>query len=465
MSPSSPTIVVTSRTVDADFDPWPQVRALPTRWRPILLDSRGDVERARWSLWAVRPTHVHAVRAADLLPLTRDERARRLYAPLTAAEREWRLEAALDIDAVPFLGGWIGRIDYEAGALCAARPLPPRDPHARRDVLRFGFYPRVYLHDRRERRVLRCELRNAPPLRVPRRSVRRAARAARALASPSGERASYEARVEAARELIAAGDIYQVNLSAELDRGAKLDARRLYGLLRASSPAPYGAFAAEPEGALLCNSPELHFRTRAREWRTEPIKGTRPRSADPQTDRVAREELLSSAKDRAELAMIVDLYRNDLGKLALPGSVRVPEGIRLRSFANVHHLMAEVVARSAGRVEPRKALLALFPAGSITGAPKQRAMEIVRELEERDRGIYCGGVGTVDVRGEMMFNVAIRSAEIVRGALSLRMGAGIVADSVPASELAELHAKGSAWRAALAQIAAGIPAARPESQA
>ncbi|MBL8900367.1 MAG: anthranilate synthase component I family protein [Planctomycetes bacterium] len=452
MSPSSPTIVVTARSVEADFDPWLIVRALPTRWRPILLDSGGDVERARWSLWAARPTQVHAVRAAELLPLARDDRARRLYGPLAPPEVAWRIEAELAIDELPFLGGWIGRIDYEAGALCAARPLAPRDPRAARDVLRFGFYPRVYLHDRREHRVLRCELRNAPARRSSRRSARRATRVADRCAGPSAELAAYEARVEEAQRLIAAGDIYQVNLSAELARGAALDARRLYGALRAISPAPYGAFAAEPEGALLCNSPELHFRTRGLAWHTEPIKGTRARGAEPRADRAAREELLASEKDRAELAMIVDLYRNDLGRLALPGSVRVPEGIQLRSFANVHHLMAEVLARSAARIDPARALLALFPAGSITGAPKQRAMEIVRALEERDRGIYCGAIGAVDVRGEMMFNVAIRSAEVVRGELSLRMGAGIVADSSPASELAELHAKAAAWRRALACV-------------
>jgi para-aminobenzoate synthetase component 1 len=447
MPPSSPTIAITARDVPADFDPWIRVRALPTRWRPILLDSGGDVERARWSLWAARPTSVHAVRRTRLLARDREQRLELLYGPLAPRDGAFRVETEerLELEELPFVGGWLGHVHYEAGAFCAARPIAPRAEHSGADLLRFAFYPRVFLHDRRERKLWRCELRGFTPRGVRRRSRASAARPF----APSAEAERFPARVERARELIAAGDLYQVNLSAELVRGRGLDARRLYGALRAHSPAPYGAFAAAPEGVLLCNSPELHFRTRGEEWFAQPIKGTRARSRDAAADRAAREELFVSEKDRAELAMIVDLYRNDLGRFALPGSVRVPRGIELRSFANVHHLMADVVARRAVRIAPRDALEALFPAGSITGAPKQRAMEIVRELEERDRGIYCGAVGAVDVRGEMMFNVAIRSAEIARGELALRMGAGIVWDSAPASELAELHAKAAAWREAL----------------
>lgn len=447
MPPSSPTIVITARDVPADFDPWIRVRDLPTRWRPILLDSGGDVERARWSLWAARPTRVHSVRSAQLLARDRERRLELLYGPLAPIASRWRVETEerLELEDLPFVGGWLGRVHYEAGALCAARPIAPRAERSRAELLRFAFYPRVFLHDRRDRRLWRCELRGfALP-----RTRRVARRGATRPVAPGAEAERFVARVERARELIAAGDLYQVNLSAELARGRGLDARRLYDALRAHSPAPYGAFAAGPEGALLCNSPELHFRTRGEEWIAQPIKGTRARGRDAAEDRAASEELLASEKDRAELAMIVDLYRNDLGRFALPGSVQVPRGIELRSFANVHHLMADVVARSPKRFAPRAALEALFPAGSITGAPKQRAMEVIRELEERERGVYCGAVGAVDVRGEMMFNVAIRSAEITRGELALRMGAGIVWDSVPASELAELHAKAAAWREAL----------------
>ena len=261
----------------------------------------------------------------------------------------------------------------------------------------------------------------------------------------------FEASVRRAQEYIAAGDIYQVNLAqrfvAEWPRKAR--PWDFYRVLRRVSPAPYAALLNWDGGALLSSSPELFLRFSGPSVETHPIKGTRPRFADPREDVRAAEELIHSEKERAELLMITDLERNDLGQFCEFGSVEVRELAKLERFEQVHHLVSVVRGRMRREFDPLEAFRLAFPGGSITGAPKKRAMEIIRELEGIPRGAYTGAIGYFGLNGESQFNIAIRTLELSGSRLEFRCGAGIVADSVPAAEYEEtLHKAAGIFRAA-----------------
>ncbi|ABG03729.1 aminodeoxychorismate synthase, subunit I [Rubrobacter xylanophilus DSM 9941] len=264
-------------------------------------------------------------------------------------------------------------------------------------------------------------------------------------------RGTYEGAVERAREYIRAGDVFQVNLShrlrAEAPRpveGWGVGAWPLYRRLRERSPVPHGAYLGLGEAAVLSASPERFLRLAGRGVQTRPIKGTRPRGRNPEEDRRMARLLASSAKDRAENVMIVDLLRNDIGKVCRTGSVRVPELCGLEGHASVWHLVSTVVGElrpGAGVVE---LLAACFPGGSVTGAPKIRAMEIIEELEPVRRGVYCGAIGYISFCGEMDTNIAIRTLVLAGNEAHLQVGGAVVADSDPRAEYDETLAKARA---------------------
>ena len=248
-------------------------------------------------------------------------------------------------------------------------------------------------------------------------------------------RASYQQAVRRAKEYIAAGDIYQVNLSQRFQCAVDAPAPEVYLALRAANPAPYCAYLDIGNSQILSSSPECFLKLEGRQVITRPIKGTRPRAVDPA-------ELLASPKDNAELLMITDLERNDLGRVCEFGSVHVPELVRVESFATVHHLVATVVGTLRREVSHVDCVRACFPGGSITGAPKIRAMEIIDELEPHARGIYTGAIGYFGPDGRSDFNIAIRTAVYQPGGrLTFQAGGGIVADSDPAAEYDETLAK------------------------
>lgn len=264
-------------------------------------------------------------------------------------------------------------------------------------------------------------------------------------------REEYLRRVGRALDYIAAGDIYQVNLaqrfSGRWPHG--LCGYGLYQVLREVSPAPYAAFLNLGGREILSSSPEQFLSFSGREVCTRPIKGTRPRFADPGRDARSAAELTSSAKEIAELVMITDLERNDLGQVCEFGSIAVTELAGLESFRQVFHLVSTVRGRLRPDVDHLAALEACFPGGSITGAPKRRAMEIIAELETGPRGPYTGAIGYFGVNGESQFNIAIRTAVISGGKIEYQVGAGIVADSDPVSEYEETLHKGRGLREAL----------------
>jgi len=252
------------------------------------------------------------------------------------------------------------------------------------------------------------------------------------------------------REWIAAGDIYQVNLAQAFEaevRGASLFG--LYRHLREASPAPMAAWMALDGHELLCSSPETFLKISGRRIETRPIKGTRPRFADPDDDLRSAYELQTSAKEIAELVMITDLLRNDLGQVCEFGSVEVAEMLRLESLAQVHHLVSTVTGLLRREIDAIGALAACFPGGSITGAPKKRAMEIISELEQSPRGIYCGAMGWLGYHGDSQFNIAIRTLVRENGKLIYQTGAGIVADSDPQREYEETLHKAAGIRLAV----------------
>lgn len=263
-----------------------------------------------------------------------------------------------------------------------------------------------------------------------------------------------------AREYIAAGDIYQVNLacpwSAPWSAGA--DALGFYERLREVSPAPFGAFIELAGTRILSASPECFLEISGREILTKPIKGTRPRFPDDAfLDAQSARDLVRSEKERAELLMITDLARNDLGIVCEFGSVAVPGLWEVESFAQVHHLVSTVTGRLREHVDHVSALRACFPGGSISGAPKKRALEIIRELEPHPRGIYTGAAGYFGFNGESQFNIAIRTAVQRGGGITFHVGAGIVADSEPEREYEEtLHKAAGILRAARADHPSGF---------
>ncbi len=269
-------------------------------------------------------------------------------------------------------------------------------------------------------------------------------------------RSRFEEAVRAAQAHIAAGDIYQVNLAQRFAARFSGNGLALFESLLACSPAPGAAFLDTGERQILSASPELFLRIdRDRRITTRPIKGTRPRSADPAEDQRLADELLADPKERAELLMITDLERNDLGRVCEFGSVAVPELLRLEKFAQVQHLVSTVTGRLRADVSPVQAVAACFPGGSITGAPKRRAMEIIAELEPGPRGVYTGAIGVFGFDGSAAFNIAIRTLihEPARGELHYHVGAGITAGSVPAREFEETMHKGAGLRAAVARYA------------
>ncbi len=245
------------------------------------------------------------------------------------------------------------------------------------------------------------------------------------------------AMVAEAQEYIAAGDIYQVNLAHRFHAKWRGDSFRFYEALRHYSPAPHAAFLNLDARAILSASPESFLKMSGRTIRTCPIKGTRPRRADANADEKSAYDLLTSRKEIAELVMITDLERNDLGAVCEYGSVRVKELLGLARFEQVFHLVSTVEGTLRPGIGHVEALRACFPGGSITGAPKMRAREIIAELEPEPRGLYTGAIGWLGFNGESQFNIAIRTAIVEDGCAHFHVGAGIVADSIPEKEWQE----------------------------
>jgi para-aminobenzoate synthetase component 1 len=370
-----------------------------------------------------------------------------------------------DPDLPPFQGGFIGYIGYDFAPQLERLPRR-RARDSRMPDIRLAFYDTAVTVDHQsglvqlwswlargrdrataERACQTWKERIERALESPRSNIARPLESGRLVSS--FDRATYLQAVDRVREYIAAGDVYQVNLSQRFLARGRCDPLELYLRLKEHSPAPFAAFLRWDGLAVVSASPEWFYQTRGDRIVTRPIKGTRPRGQDPAEDARLAADLLAAPKDRAELTMIVDLERNDLGRVCRYGSVLVPDPLRLESYAQVHHLVATVEGRLRPGAGPVDIIRAVFPGGSITGAPKIRAMEIIDELEPNRRGLYTGAIGYLSRGGASGFNIAIRTILVEGDRASYQVGGGIVADSDPEAEYEETLAKGQGMQRVL----------------
>jgi len=267
------------------------------------------------------------------------------------------------------------------------------------------------------------------------------------------DKASYQLAFDKIKHYIREGDCYQVNLAKRFEVNASGDPWVAYSLLRKQNAAPFSSYFSTPHVSVLSSSPERLLKVDQKHVETKPIKGTRPRDLnDPQRDKALAEELQLSVKDRAENLMIVDLLRNDLGKVCTPGSIQVPKPFDLESFATVHHLVSTITGTLTEQQNPVSLLRACFPGGSITGAPKLRSMEVIEELEPHRRGLYCGSIAYLGFDGKMDSNITIRTLVYSDNRLRFWAGGGIVSDSDVDAEYQEIHDKASAMLSLLEQL-------------
>jgi anthranilate synthase component I len=378
---------------------------------------------------------------------------------LAALEHWWRTESlgppgAAGTLAPTFTGGWALYLGYELAQEIEPHLHLPRTPLPwQAFALRT---PCALVHDHRDDRVYAvAEGDCAPELE---RLVAEAHAAASSgpvdgtlavesvLEEPPG---AFLERVRRAKEYVRAGDVYQANLSrpwtvelaAATPGGARPAAGALYQRLRVANPAPFAALAQWREVALLSSSPERLVRVCGRRVDTRPIAGTRPRSRQPCADAAEMSALAAHPKERAEHIMLIDLERNDLGRVCEAGSVRVDELMSIESYAHVHHIVSNVSGVLRPEVTPVGALRAVFPGGTITGCPKFRCMQIIAELEGVGRGAYTGSLGYLTRDGRLDVNILIRTMTLSGRRVEFRAGAGIVADSDPERELEETRAK------------------------
>jgi para-aminobenzoate synthetase component 1 len=370
-----------------------------------------------------------------------------------------RYSLATDEGLPPFQTGAIGFLSYEASQLIEAVPNMPKAESGMPD-LKFGFYDVVFAHDHLTHRsmILSSGWPETDPHKREKRAKERMVEFLNRLDAPPPQRSpnpsvdnwilstsrhGFEASVAAIIERIFAGDLFQANLAqcfhAELSHA--YDPLGFYAQLRAVSPATFGAYLDFGDLQIASNSPERFMSLSGRQIEARPIKGTAPRGDTPEADRALSETLLHSVKDRAENTMIVDLLRNDLSRVSSPFSVNVPILCGLETYASVHHLVSVVEAELAVGRDAIDLIKAAFPCGSITGAPKIKARELIAHFEKIPRGIYCGSIGYIGFDGTMDLNVAIRTVTFSDKMARFHAGGGITALSNPHEEYEETMIK------------------------
>ena len=423
----------------------------------LLESAEGGERMGRYSFIGVAPRETIVSRDAD--PLL----------ALRAAMSRYRRVGGAGLPR--FSGGAVGFVGYEAARHFEHLPLATNDPLEVPDGV-FGIYDTVVAFDHlrhtmlviahaadgdragAERRIAEVDALLDGPLVLP--APERVTRTLRSNLTPAG----FEGLVQRARELIAEGDCIQIVLAQRFDITPAPEPLALYRALRHVNPSPYMFLLETADQTLVGASPEPFVRVEGapgeRTIVMHPIAGTRPRGADPAADAMNEAELRASEKERAEHVMLVDLGRNDVGRVSKPGTVRVPELMRVDRFSHVMHLTSVVEGTLLDELDALDAFRACFPAGTVSGAPKIRAMERIAALETDRRGTYAGAVGYLGFDGTLDTCIAIRTALIADGVCRVQAGAGIVADSDPASEEAETRAKAGALLRAI-ELVDGMP--------
>jgi anthranilate synthase component 1 len=457
-------VAPTVRSFSADFEPLGLIAQLPEVY-PGLLESSAPLGPAAGGA------------RFDILPMASGEVLRlrsdgRLWGPhaggapgfLAALERWWEaLRTPPSGASVPFSGGWLVYLAYEVAAEIEPRLTLPRSEDSTAALAIRA--PAAWIRDRRSGEAWLVAEPGYEALldRFPRdvRSLgkRLSPAPVESFDIEEEDPARFETAVTRALEFIAAGDVYQANLSRRWHGRAlgALDPAALYQRLRAANPSPFAALLRDGDFAVISSSPERLVSVQGDRVSTRPIAGTRPRGTSPERDAALIESLLGNEKERAEHVMLIDLERNDLGKVCAGGSVHVDEFMAVETYAHVHHIVSNVSGRKLEGISPIQILRAVFPGGTITGCPKVRCMEIIALLEGEGRGAYTGALGYLNRDGSCDFNILIRTITAQGRALSFRAGAGIVADSSPAQELAETRAKAEGLLRALQKRGAAAP--------
>jgi len=418
---------------------------------PVFFDSAASGPLAKYSMLASEPTAA-LFRDGDG-KLSANHREIIAGGFLDNLEAWYRDEASAPAPAghptLPFLGGWFVYLGYEVAA-----EIEPRVRMPRADAPYSAFALRVEnfaVHDVAADRVYAVSQHGDAAahaqlirdLEQAEKSPLDTGQPPRLAALEEEPEELFLARVRTAQEYIAAGDIYQANLSRRwrLRLHDRAEADQVYNALRHANPAPFAASVRWNGWSIFSSSPERLLRITGREISTRPIAGTRARHGSAEQDRRDTAELIAHPKERAEHVMLIDLERNDLGRVCEAGSVTVDEYMVTESYAHVHHIVSNVRGRLRADRSPVDALRALFPGGTITGCPKVRCMQIIAALEGEGRGAYTGSLGWLGTDGDADFNILIRTLTMRGGEIELRAGAGIVADSVPVKELEETRAK------------------------
>jgi len=422
---------------------------LPARY-PMLLDSAADGPLSRTSVLLAEPRAALWLDADGHLGAEGTSVQGNTF--FSALENWWLAErepATVVPSDLPFAGGWAIFLSYEMAQEVEPRlSLPRATLPWRAFALRT---PCALIHDRVQQRVIAvAEAGSADLLDRIEADARRVAaepdmpdQGFRVKSIREEDPDAYLERVHRGKEYVAAGDIYQTNLSrpwhVELERDP--DVGVLYNRLCKTNPAPFAALAQWRGATIISSSPERLVRVEGRRVDTRPIAGTRPRSRRPGDDVAEMAALVEHPKERAEHIMLIDLERNDLGRVCVAGTVRVDELMTIESYAHVHHIVSNVSGVLRSDVTPIEALRAVFPGGTITGVPKFRCMQIIAELEGVGRGAYTGSLGYLGRNGTMDLNILIRTMSLMGRQIEFRAGAGIVADSEPRRELGETRAK------------------------
>jgi anthranilate synthase component 1 len=426
----------------------------------------GGERIARYSFLGRDPVASLEVRGEGVV--VRDGEGTRLVSEAPLAALRQRLgRSTVEIEGLPrFTGGAVGYLSYDAIRLFER--IPNRHAPASTPIAAFSFYRSIVAFDHVLQRLVLIA--NVEPgqraafdrgqeildaleqdLTSERPALRRRG-PARSPAAPLpsfDDGAAFRDAVVRAKEYIGIGDIFQVVLSRQTRVECSCDPFTVYRALRMVNPSPYMYFLKDGDTAVAGSSPEILVRVEGRRAETRPIAGTRPRGTTPEEDAGLERELLADAKERAEHLMLVDLGRNDLGRVCRFGSVHVPEFMQVERYSHVMHIESSVVGEMAPEHDALDALVATFPAGTLSGAPKIRAMEIIDELEPVGRGLYGGALGYIDLRGNLDFCIAIRTVVFNGRVATVQAGAGIVADSDPVMEQRETEAKAGALFEAL----------------
>jgi anthranilate synthase component I len=453
-------VAPTVRSFSAALEPLALIAAFPAAYPGLLESGAGMAARSGGGRFDILP-----MASGECLRLGADGRLSGPYAGsqgfLSALEHWWSALRTLEGEIpLPFTGGWLLYLGYELSCEIEPRLRLPRSTEPA--VALAIRTPAAWIRDRATGQAWLVAERGFEFL------LEEFESRAQGLGQPGlGQLTSapepvfhieednpeiFLGAVRRALEYIAAGDVYQANLSRGWQGRAAgpADPIRVYQRLRASNPSPFAALLRHDDFALLSSSPERLLSIRGNTVATRPIAGTRPRGLDAEADAALVRSLLDNEKERAEHVMLIDLERNDVGRVCAAGSVRVDEYMSVETYAHVHHIVSNVSGRLRNDVSPIGAIRALFPGGTITGCPKVRCMEIIAELEGTGRGAYTGSVGYLNRDGSCDLNILIRTMTAQDGLFKFRAGAGIVADSNPAQELAETRAKAEGLLRALA---------------